>query len=150
MTTDLPRNESVAYLSHICFFFFYMVSYVLPEKMTVPKINRVFGRDLTPPNVFLDGEENVKLGDFGLATSKKARERVADLQLKVKRRGLAFCLLQARTIDFTIIRSASSRNSSVGGLLGSVRWHLKLVENTAQPRSSGTGVGYEGLRGAVC
>ncbi|CAM9255688.1 unnamed protein product [Ascophyllum nodosum] len=34
--------------------------------------------DLTPPNVFLDAEENVKLGDFGLATSKKAREKTQD------------------------------------------------------------------------
>lgn len=34
--------------------------------------------------MFLDGEENVKLGDFGLATSKKARTKVvADILQKV-------------------------------------------------------------------
>lgn len=34
--------------------------------------------------MFLDGEENVKLGDFGLATSKKVRTKVvADVLQKV-------------------------------------------------------------------
>lgn len=40
-------------------------------------------RDLTPPNLFLDGEENLKLGDFGLATSKKVRDKIVELQHKV-------------------------------------------------------------------
>lgn len=40
-------------------------------------------RDLTPPNVFLDGEENVKLGDFGLATSKTFRDKATALSHQV-------------------------------------------------------------------
>ncbi|CAM9897400.1 unnamed protein product, partial [Hapterophycus canaliculatus] len=45
-------------------------------------------RDLTPPNVFLDGEENVKLGDFGLATSKKVRAKTfADSRHKLSLSG---------------------------------------------------------------
>lgn len=52
-------------------------------------------RDLTPPNVFLDGEENVKLGDFGLATSKKARSKVvADIRhnkVEVEAESLTIC-----------------------------------------------------------
>ena len=52
----------------------------------LPLSAAAFPRDLTPPNVFLDGEENVKLGDFGLATSKKAHTKVVDMQHKVRGR----------------------------------------------------------------
>lgn len=69
--------------------------------------------------MFLDGEENVKLGDFGLATSKKARSKVvADVGHKVgtsELRASRLCLSVYRSMT-TLRPSTPERDGALAFL----------------------------------